>query len=161
MQCKGHGGTSTAEYTAQVLPGRIWAELSTLPDRLDPDKDQNYQTLIPALLLEEIEKFDRQIGEAVIALCKKPKKITEGQARELVQKHSEVLSRAYHGTTLTIALVNRSQEAMWLAGVGDSTVGKCGLIKLLIFDLSPPTHFGYHQLFHARMLTVREVGKDY
>jgi pyruvate dehydrogenase phosphatase len=118
--------------------------LSALLDRLDPDKNQNYQTLISALLLEEIEKFDRQIGEAVITLCKKPKKLTEGQAQELVQKHSEVLSRAYHGTTLTIALVNRSQEAMWLAGVGDSTVGKCGLIELPDFDLSLPMHFEYH-----------------
>ena len=145
MQCQGHGGTSTAEYTARVLPGRIWAELSALPDRLDRDKDPNYRTLISTLLLEEIEKFDRQIGEAVIKLCKKPKKLTEGQARELVQKHSEVLSRAYHGTTLTIALVNRSQEAMWLAGVGDSTVGECGLFELPDLRLM---HFEY-QLFHV------------
>jgi pyruvate dehydrogenase phosphatase len=84
------------------------------------------------LLVEEIEKFDREIGEAVLALCKKPTKLTERQAQDLVQKHSEVLSRAYHGTTLTVALVNRTQKAMWLAGVGDSTVGKYD--KLIDFD---------------------------
>jgi pyruvate dehydrogenase phosphatase len=68
--------------------------LSALPGKLDQDEGQNYQVRISAFLLEEIEKFNRQIGEAVIAICKKPKRLTEGQARELVQKHLEVLSRA-------------------------------------------------------------------
>jgi pyruvate dehydrogenase phosphatase len=127
IQCLGHCGTTAAEYTAQALPGRIYAALRShtpLPDRLDPNGDQGYQSRISALLLEEIEKFDREIGEAVLALCKKPMKLTERQAQNLVQKHSEVLGRAYHGTTLTVALVNCTQEAMWLAGVGDSTVGE-------------------------------------
>jgi pyruvate dehydrogenase phosphatase len=106
-----------------------------LPDSLN---DQSYQARISTLLVEEIEKFDREIGEAVLALCEKPTKLTERQARDLVQNHSEVLSRAYHGTTLTVALVNRTQEAMWLAGVGDSTVGECELFdfdpRVLIFE---------------------------
>jgi pyruvate dehydrogenase phosphatase len=127
--CDGHCGTITAEYTAWALPERICAALGTLnplPNRPDLNNDQDYQGRISTLLSEEIEKFDREIGEAVIALCnfKKPMKLTEAQARDLVQKHSEVLSRAYHGTTITIALLNRTQEAVWLAGVGDSTVGE-------------------------------------
>jgi pyruvate dehydrogenase phosphatase len=127
MLCSGHCGTITAEYTAQALPERIHAALGTLnplPNRLDLKNDQDYRGRISTLLSEQIEKFDREIGEAVIALCKKPTKLTEAQARDLVQKHSEVLSRAYHGTTITIVLLNRTQEAVWLAGVGDSTVGE-------------------------------------
>ena len=124
IHCSGHCGTTAAEYTARALPRRICTALYNLTDSLDP-KNEGYQARISALLLEEIENFDKEIGEAVLALCKKPEKLTESQALDLVQKNSEVLSRAYHGTTLTIALVNRTQEAMWLAGVGDSTVGKC------------------------------------
>ena len=135
MLCKGHGlnlvlghvGTTAAEYTAQALPGCICEalrNLTSLQDGLDPNNNGGYQDRISRLLHDEIEKFDRGIGEAVLALCKKPKKLTEAQARDLIQAHSEVLSRAYHGTTLTIALVNRAQDAMWLAGVGDSTVGE-------------------------------------
>ena len=76
------------------------------------------------LLLEEIETFYREISKAVIALCKKPNKLTKVQARDIVENHSEVLGRAYHGTTLTLALANHTQEDLWLAGVGDSTVGE-------------------------------------
>ena len=132
MLCSGHCGTITAEYTAWALPERICGALGTInppPNRLDLNNDQDYRGRISTLLSEEIEKFDREIGEAVIALCKKPTKLTEAQARDLVRKHSEVLSRAYHGTTITIALLNRTQETVWLAGVGDSTVGEYEYIE--------------------------------
>jgi hypothetical protein len=56
MHCQGHSGTSTAEYTAWVLPGRIWVELS-LAD-LTQVKVKVSDT-ISALLLEEITKFDK------------------------------------------------------------------------------------------------------
>ena len=162
--CSGHVGTAAAEYTARALPGRICAALHDiipLRDGLDPQNDQSYQESISALLRDEIEKFDKEIGEAVIALCKKPKKLSEAEARDLVEKHSEVLSRAYHGTTLTLALVNRAQEAMWLAGVGDSTVGEWDWIGLPGFDSQLPMHFKHCQHFHALILTVCEAESDY
>ena len=119
----------TAEYTARTIPGCICAVLYNHALLLGTDSINNkYHERISALLLEEIETFDREIGEAVIALCKKPKKLTEGQARDIVEKHSEVLGRAYHGTTLALALVNRTREDLWVAGVGDSTVGEFGQI---------------------------------
>jgi len=93
--------------------------------------NDKYHERISAVLLEEIETFDREIGGAVIALCKKPKKLNETQARDIVEKHSEVLGRAYHGTTLTLALANRNRGDLWVAGVGDSTVGEFGKIAVL------------------------------
>ena len=109
------------------MPGRIYAALQALNpplDELDPNVNEQYQANISALLGEEIERLDKEIGEAVTALCKDPRKLTEAQARLMIEKHREALSRAYHGTTLTIALINRARESLWVAGVGDSTVGE-------------------------------------
>jgi hypothetical protein len=90
--------------------------------------------------LEEIEKFGKEIGEAVIALCKDPRKLIEARGRDLIRQHSEVFCNAYHGTTLSITLVNRTQEAMWLAGVGDSTVLEYEHVDYPDFDfLTSPT----------------------
>jgi len=105
--------------------------------------------MISALLSEEIEKFDREIGKAVTALCKDPRKLTEAQARLLIEKHAETLSRAYHGTTLTIALTNLTREDLWVAGVGDSTVGECGQIEVLDLDSWLPMHVDHCQRFPA------------
>jgi pyruvate dehydrogenase phosphatase len=137
MQHSGHGGIETPEYTAQYLPGRIHAALQTLcssTDGLDPNVKEQFQESISALLSDEIERFDREIGEAVTALCKDPRMLTEAQARLLVEKHAETLSRAYHGTTLTVALTNITREALWVAGVGDSTVCEYGQIEILDLD---------------------------
>ncbi|KIM75627.1 hypothetical protein PILCRDRAFT_13408 [Piloderma croceum F 1598] len=123
--CDGHGGTETPKYTVQYLPGRIHAALQTLcspTDGLDPNVKEQFQESISALLSEEIERFDREIGEAVTTLCKDPRKLMEAQARLLVEKHAETLSRAYHGTTLTFALINLTREGLWVAWVGDLTV---------------------------------------
>jgi hypothetical protein len=85
----------------QALTGRVCAALRSytpLPDRLNLNNDQGYQMMISMLLVEEIKEFDREIVEAVLALCKKPMKLTETQAQDLVQNHSKVLSQAYHST---------------------------------------------------------------
>ena len=116
------------------MPGRIHAALQTLcspTDGLDPNVKEQFQESISALLSEEIERFDREIGEAVTILCKDPRKLTGAQARLLIEKHAETLSRAYHGTTLTVALINLTREGLWVAGVGDSTVCEYGQIEIL------------------------------
>jgi pyruvate dehydrogenase phosphatase len=133
MQHSGHGGTETPEFTIQYLPGRIHAALQTLcspTDGLDTNFKEQFQESISALISEEIERFDREIGEAVTILCKDPRKLTEAQARLLIEKHAETLSRAYHGTTLTVALINLTREGLWVAGVGDSTVCEYGQIEI-------------------------------
>ena len=126
MEYSGHGGIETAEFTARSLPGHIYTvlqALNLLPDGFDPKGNHEYHDRISALLSEEIEKFDRDIGEVVTALCKDPRKLTEANAQLLIETHSEVLGRAYHGTTLTVALINNTQEDLWVANIGDSTVG--------------------------------------
>jgi pyruvate dehydrogenase phosphatase len=120
----GHGGTTTSEYTSQALPGRIQFALRLFSRKADQPYGKKYQEGLSALLSKEIENFDRDIGEAVKRRCRKPQDLTGDQAHLLIQQHSDILSRAYHGTTLIAALVNRTQESLWVAGVGDSTAGK-------------------------------------
>jgi pyruvate dehydrogenase phosphatase len=74
------------------LPKHIYVALqilSLLSDRSDPKGNQEYHDRISALLSKEIEKFDREIGRAVTALCKDPRKpFTENctQIRKLTTK---------------------------------------------------------------------------
>ena len=76
------------------------------------------------MLREEIEKYDRSIGEAVKSICRKPHRLTEEAARTLIDEHLEIFQRAYSGTTLSAVLVNISERLMWAVGVGDSTIGE-------------------------------------
>jgi hypothetical protein len=75
-----------------------------------PDKDQNYQARISALLLERTEKFDRQIGEAVIAICTKTREAHGGPGSRIGPKGlgspESSISRYYASN----CLVNRSQD---------------------------------------------------
>jgi hypothetical protein len=73
-----------AEYTAQALPGRICAALRShtpLPDRPNLNDDQGYQAMISTLLVEEIEKFDREIGEAVSRFAKNRRSLRKGKLK--------------------------------------------------------------------------------
>ncbi len=76
------------------------------------------------LIQKEIMKFDNDLGDAVRNICPRPEELTEQQARRLIAEHQEVLERAFHGTTMALALINVDQRFMWAAGVGDSTVGE-------------------------------------
>ena len=76
------------------------------------------------MLETEIKTFDKSIGQAVKKLCPNPAGLEEAQARALVEEHSEVLQRAWSGTTLAACLVNITHRFMWAFGVGDSTVGE-------------------------------------
>jgi pyruvate dehydrogenase phosphatase len=161
MEYLGHGGIKTADFTARSLPGHIYVALQALnrlPDGLNPKGNHEYHDRVSALLSEEIEKFDREIGEAVTTLCKDLRKLSEANAQLLIKTHSEVLSRAYHGTTLTVAQIDNTQEDLWVANVGDSTVGE-----------SADCHFASFRLivslqckgYPVRTPMVPEVGKDY
>jgi serine/threonine protein phosphatase PrpC len=165
MEYSGHGGIETAEFTARSLPGHIYAALQALnllPDGFDPKGNHEYHARISALL-NEIEKFDREIGEAVTALCKDPRKVTEANARLLIETHSEVLSRAYHGTTLTVALINNTQEDLWVANIGDSTVGASADCHFASLRLITSVHDHVKQCKRCPVRTpmVPEAGKDY
>jgi hypothetical protein len=98
---------------------------------LDPSDDESYRGRISALLRQEVMTFDREIGEAVKRICPNPRGVKESKARGLVAQHREILGRAYYGTTLTIALINRTENDMWVAGVGDSTVGQYEQIQFV------------------------------
>ena len=111
-----------------------------------------------ALLSEEIEKFDWEIGEAVTTLCKDPRKLSEANARLLIETHSEVLSWAYHGTTLTVALINNTQEDLWVANVGDSTVGESADCHFASFRLIVSVQCKHYPV---RTPMVPKAGKDY
>lgn len=123
----GHGGTATAEYTASKLPKRIRHALLDLiraHDGLDRENVEQADISVSKMLQTEIRTFDKSIGQAVKKLCSNPAELTEEQARALVAEHSEVLQRAWCGTTLAAALINVTHRFMWAIGVGDSTVGE-------------------------------------
>ncbi|EIW57416.1 uncharacterized protein TRAVEDRAFT_48455 [Trametes versicolor FP-101664 SS1] len=67
--------------------------------------------------------LEKRIGTAVREICPHPEKLTEEQARALIEEHHEILWRAFSGTTLVFALINVDEHFMWAAGVGDSSVG--------------------------------------
>ncbi|KAI0359999.1 protein serine/threonine phosphatase 2C [Trametes cingulata] len=126
--CDGHFGTVTAEYTAKTLPTQLRRSLRSLlqhdlQKKLDRTNINQYQSEITVLLKREIEAFDEAIGGALQSICPKPEQLTEEEARRLIEDHGDVVSRAFEGTTLALALINVDQRFMWAAGVGDSTVG--------------------------------------
>lgn len=95
-----------------------------------------------------------EIGKAVTTLWKDPRKLAEAQAHFLIEKHAEILSHAYHGTTLTLS-------GVWVAGVSDLTMGDYRQIKLPDLDSQLHIHAGHHQHFPTWALMVFEAGKGY
>jgi hypothetical protein len=63
------------------------------------------------------------------------------EAHRSTRLRSEIFFNAYHGTTLSsITLVNCTQEAMWLASVGDLTVLEYEHVEFPDFDfMTSPT----------------------
>ena len=100
---------------------------------------QAYTGEITNILMQTILKFDKDIGKAVKAVCRDPHTLTDAQAYRIVQEHSDVLRRAYYGTTLVGALVNQSQQAVWVVNLGDSTVG-ARLLEIDVWAINPLTH---------------------
>lgn len=113
-----------------MLPTRLRGRIYSLMLRqlhnkkLDRTNVHAVQAKFTAILKEQIELFDREIGETLQQICPAPENLTEEQARHLVEHHKEAIDCAFEGTTLALALVNVDQRFMWAAGVGDSTVGE-------------------------------------
>ncbi|KAI0671494.1 protein serine/threonine phosphatase 2C [Trametes maxima] len=127
MVCDGHFGPVTVEHTATTLPTQIRRKLRAfikhkLQGKLDRTNVHECKSMISELLRREIEDFDKALGDAVRQICPKPEELNEGQARELIQQHTDVLKRAFEGTTLALGLINIDQRFMWAAGVGDSSI---------------------------------------
>ncbi len=93
-------------------------------NKLDRTNIHEFGARFTTALKEHIERFDRDIGEALKDICPNPEDLTEADARELIARHMDVVVRAFQGTTLALALVNLDHRFMWAAGVGDSTVGE-------------------------------------
>ncbi|KAJ6451699.1 protein serine/threonine phosphatase 2C [Mycena vitilis] len=118
--CDGHGGTTTAEYTASVLPNHIHSLFAKLDAATIDDSGQ----AISKKLKREVVDFDKSIGEDLRRICPDPESLTEEDARTLIDKHLETIERAYYGTTFSAAtVINITSKTMWTIGVGDSTVG--------------------------------------
>ncbi|KAI0635785.1 protein serine/threonine phosphatase 2C [Trametes polyzona] len=124
----GHLGSAAADYASKELPIAIRQKLTACIDsiggRLNCDNVAGEQSRITGMLHHEILQFDKQLWEALYAICPSPWDLTEDQARALAQKHCDVLERICAGTTMALALVNLDEHFMWAAGVGDSSVGK-------------------------------------
>ncbi|KAF7337652.1 Protein serine/threonine phosphatase 2C [Mycena sanguinolenta] len=126
--CDGHGGSTTSEYTANMLPGRIRASLAELdvgPSTREEteSKTGDLPSAISQMLEDEVVRLDNAIGDELKRICPDPKSLPEDEARKLIAQNPELVNRAYFGTTLAAALVNVTSRAMWAVGVGDSTVG--------------------------------------
>ncbi|KAJ6520317.1 protein serine/threonine phosphatase 2C [Mycena sanguinolenta] len=119
--CDGHGGSSTSEYTAKTLPGRIRASLAELD--VGPSENSDLPGAVAKMLEDEVVRFDNAIGDELKRICPDPRALSEDEARRLISQHLKVIKRAYFGTTLAAALVNVTSRAMWAVGAGDSTVG--------------------------------------
>ncbi|KAI0368700.1 protein serine/threonine phosphatase 2C [Pilatotrama ljubarskyi] len=123
----GHMGSTAADYTSKVLPTiirrKLRAFIHSKGGRLDRQNVAEHEHEVTVLLKDVIERFDRSIGEAVVNICPRPWELTEEESRRLALEHTEVLERAFTGTTLSLALINIDQRFMWAAGVGDSSVG--------------------------------------
>ncbi|KAI0749460.1 protein serine/threonine phosphatase 2C [Daedaleopsis nitida] len=125
--CDGHGGATTARYTASHLPSRIRAtlkhvvgvELHGSPDRETLLEKADF---ISSELKRCIKDFDSEIGHVVETICPEPGRLSASEACSVVREYPDVLARACAGTTLAAALVNIRHKLMWTMNVGDSTV---------------------------------------
>ncbi|KAJ7512831.1 hypothetical protein B0H11DRAFT_9857 [Mycena galericulata] len=59
---------------------------------------------IPKILKRLVADFDKSIGRALKYICPVPKSLTEEEARSLIAEHSEIIERAYYGTTFSAAV---------------------------------------------------------
>ncbi|KAK0481148.1 protein serine/threonine phosphatase 2C [Armillaria luteobubalina] len=112
----GHDGDCTAEYSVTMLPGRIEVELRKW-------SRETFTKCVQDILVCQIYYFDKEISNAVKELCPDPSLLDDEQAHDLVDAHRDVFERAYHGSTLAVALVDNEHNDLWVAGLGDSTVG--------------------------------------
>ncbi|RDB26890.1 [Pyruvate dehydrogenase [acetyl-transferring]]-phosphatase 1, mitochondrial [Hypsizygus marmoreus] len=152
----GHGGTHTAEYAQNNLPGFIRAALRTRvagldANSLDPD-------VISELLSSQVKNFDDSIGRAVVSRCPKPEALADIQAQALIEgPDAEVFRRANSGTTLVAALIDGTKNHLWVVGLGDSsvvlsTISQSGIRRgerlLTLHNPSTPSEYARIKLEH-------------
>ena len=124
----GHGGASTARYTATHFPSRIHSTINRvvatiLRGRLDRQTFMRKAGVISLELKRCITDFDNELAHVVQTVCPDPTVLSEAQAYGLVMEYPDALWRAYAGTTLAAAVINLDHRLMWALNVGDSTVG--------------------------------------
>ncbi|KAJ7497505.1 protein serine/threonine phosphatase 2C [Mycena latifolia] len=118
----GHGGTDLAEYAAQLLATQIQAALTVLLEAPGFCPEKAVES-ISDMLSQQINRFDRDIGQAVRNLCDNPDELDATAAQTIVDANFEVLARAHYGSTLAAALIDENGTKIWVASVGDSTAG--------------------------------------
>ncbi|KAI0649372.1 hypothetical protein C8Q79DRAFT_1065762, partial [Trametes meyenii] len=124
----GHSGNATADHTSRALPTLVRRKLRAFIQgpaggRLGRRNLEDNAPKISTLFKSEIESFDQSIGDALRKICPRPWELSEEQARELIEKHEDVVERAFSGTTLACTLVNIELRCVWAAIVGDSSIG--------------------------------------
>ncbi|PBK62466.1 hypothetical protein ARMSODRAFT_1024878 [Armillaria solidipes] len=123
LYLEGHGGDCTAEYSAATLSGRIEAELRGVVERYKRRSQETFTKRVQDILCRQIYYFDKEIGDAVKELCPVPSLLDDEQARILVDAHRDVFQRAYCGSTLAVALLDNERNHLWIARLGNSTIG--------------------------------------
>ncbi|KAI0326613.1 protein serine/threonine phosphatase 2C [Cubamyces sp. BRFM 1775] len=125
--CDGNHGHLVADYVTEELPGRIRQRLETLIKKslggfLDCVNVEEADPAVRSMLKEAVLELDEALANAVRDICPNPQDLTEDDARSLGCEHQDVLKRAVHGTTLTMALIAPDDRLMWALGVGNSTI---------------------------------------
>lgn len=79
------------------------------------------------MLRTQIVDLDYSLMGAVKRVCPKPKYLSDQEsATELIREHmgTGVFARAAQGSTLAMAIIALEDRFMWVAGVGNSTIGE-------------------------------------
>ncbi|KAK0488225.1 hypothetical protein EDD18DRAFT_1081753, partial [Armillaria luteobubalina] len=151
----GHGGAFTAEHAAANLPRLIEEELR---DVLEECQRRSRNTLIDKvkkLLRQKIEDFDENIGDAVLNLCSDPSALSYPDAQDLVDANRDVFQRAFSGSTLALALIDEERNNMWVAGLGDSTVG-IYWDGVRYYNVTPPYVLNAPAIRHIDLAALRQ-----
>ncbi|KAJ2974928.1 hypothetical protein NUW54_g11814 [Trametes sanguinea] len=123
----GHLGPATADYASKALPAAIYRRFCTfvrsIGGRLDRSNLHANQQHVTDILKDEVNEFDKGIGDALQSICPCPWELDEQAARQLISQHPEIVKRAFGGTTVAMTLINLEERFMWTVGVGDSSVG--------------------------------------
>lgn len=136
LRVTGYGGPDTTHFVADALPQRLLPALARtirkhcggLLDRKNCEEASPGPHIVD-MLRTQIVDLDYSLMGAVQRACPKPKHLSdEASAKELIREHmgTGVFARAAQGSTLAMAIVaiDDSDRFMWVAGVGNSTIGE-------------------------------------
>ncbi|EJD03779.1 protein serine/threonine phosphatase 2C [Fomitiporia mediterranea MF3/22] len=116
----GHAGKEIAEYAHLELPARVRRALQPL------DITNAEPQLISDTLTKTIEDFDKSIADDLKALLPRDfEKLDDDSLKKLVNdqdagsKVYDACIRCMRGSTVIIALIDRSRQNLWVANLGD------------------------------------------